>query len=171
MPFIGSNLHGGIYPGGSSYYTTSYINTTTANWYIPARPNSRPEYTTDASGNKTYYNARGEIHREREPAIINTNGDRWWYQNNLEHREDGPSFDAINGFRHWKQRGKFHRVNGPAVDYGTHKEWWLNGKRHREDGPAVEISSMIREYWYLGRRLPVTSTDEAVRYIYADKYL
>ena len=170
MPFIGNSINtaGSIYVGGSSYYTTSFSNT----WNVPPPPKrARPEYKDDIEGNRTYYNARGEVHRDREPAIIGINGNRWWYQYNEEHREDGPSFEAINGNRHWMQRGKFHRINGPAIEYANHKEWWLNGKRHREDGPAYEVSGMTKEYWYHGRRLLVSSTNEAMRFIHADKYL
>lgn len=168
MPFIGNSY--GIYTGGTSYFTTGYNNwvggTTTA------APRKRTEYTEDIEGTKTYYNARGQIHRDREPAIIAINGNRWWYQFDLEHREDGPSFEAISGNRHWKQRGKFHRLHGPALEYvdGT-KEWWFNGKRHREDGPAIERAYGVKEWWHQGRRLLVSSTDEAMRFLHADKYL
>ena len=61
----------------------------------------------DRLGNKRYYNAAGQLHREDGPAIVRKDGSMAWYRNDLRHREDGPAIVLANG----------------------NKEWYLNGRR------------------------------------------
>jgi len=38
--------------------------------------------------------------------ITDSNGDKFWYQNNKLHRIDGPAIEHANGDKHWYQNGK-----------------------------------------------------------------
>jgi hypothetical protein len=89
--------------------------------------------------------------------LVDSDGGRSWYLNNMLHREDGPAVERADGTNYWYLNGKRHREDGPAIEWcnGT-KNWYLNGKLHREDGPAIESASGIK-LWYLnGKEL----TDE-----------
>ena len=37
---------------------------------------------------------------------VDTNGDRFWYQNGKYHRLDGPAVEFVNGYRYWYINGK-----------------------------------------------------------------
>ena len=37
----------------------------------------------DMRGTRWYYNSANHLHRDGGPAIIDTNGNQWWYQNVL----------------------------------------------------------------------------------------
>jgi hypothetical protein len=54
--------------------------------------------TIDANGTQRWYNKDNELHREDDqPAVIYTDGDRFWYLNNNLHRENGPAVIYYNG--------------------------------------------------------------------------
>jgi len=77
-------------------------------------------------GTKRWYNSD----RIKGPAIIYTNGSKFYYQNNRLHREDGPAVIHADGEQQYYQNGKLHRFNGPAVIYyDGDVEYWENGKR------------------------------------------
>jgi hypothetical protein len=120
--------------------------------------------------------ANGDLHCESGPAIIYTNGDKYWFQNNMLHRLDGPAIEISNGTKIWGVRGQryteeefnkivsphvdsdgvqtwsnnkmqLHRENGPAIIYpNSDMEWWVDGRRHRLAGPAV-LKGKISQ-WY-----------------------
>lgn len=59
--------------------------------------------------------------------IINSYGDKEWFQNGLYHREDGPAIECFNGTKYWIINGKSHREDGPAIVYASGgKSWYLN---------------------------------------------
>ena len=93
----------------------------------------------DEYGNRRYYNALGQLHREEGPAVVRVDGTLAWFQ-----------------------KGKRHRTDGPAVEYARgKKEWWQNGQRHRIDGAAV-IYADGTCYWFLqGRDLSEEEFDTA----------
>jgi hypothetical protein len=71
------------------------------------------------------------IHREDDPAIERSNGDKEWWINGECHREDGPAIETPNGDRHWYINGKRHRVDGPAIEYTDGRmSWYLNGEKY-----------------------------------------
>ena len=75
----------------------------------------------------------------RNGLIVDEDGTKRWYQNNLLHQTDGPAVELVNGIKEWYQHGQRHRTNGPAVEYADgDKEWYQHGLLHRIDGPAVE---------------------------------
>ena len=54
----------------------------------------------DKYGNKRYYNTEGQCHRENGPAI-ETNYAKEWLLNGKRHREDGPAIEYSNGNKYW----------------------------------------------------------------------
>lgn len=82
----------------------------------------------DMWGNKYWFNAEGQYHRNYGPAVEATNGTKKWLQNGLLHREDGPAVEWNDGSEEWWLNGLLHREDGPAIDYPDgHNEWWLSG--------------------------------------------
>ena len=83
---------------------------------------------TLSDGTVIYRNARGETHRTTGPAIIQPNGDEYWYQNGKRHRIDGPAVVRADGTRAWYQQGLLHRTDGAAVlrADGT-RAWYVRG--------------------------------------------
>ena len=59
----------------------------------------------DRYGTRRYYNSAGQRHRVEGPAVELTNGDKFWYQNDLFHRTDGPAVELSNGVRLWRLHG------------------------------------------------------------------
>jgi hypothetical protein len=96
---------------------------------------------------KEYRNEEGQLHRLDGPAVENSNGDKFWYQNGKLHRVDGPAEEILNVYKAWYQYGKLHREDGPAVELsnGT-KKWYINNVLHRLDGPAIEYDDGTVEY-------------------------
>ena len=89
------------------------------------------------NGATEWFNSERLFHREDGPAIIEANGNKFWYINGEFHREDGPARIFKNGREEWWLNGKLHREDGPAkIDYQDNEYWYLNGEPHREDGPA-----------------------------------
>jgi hypothetical protein len=81
--------------------------------------------------------------------IVDEDGTKKWFLDDMRHREDGPAIEYSNGTKAWYLNDKRHREDGPAVEYANgDKEWYLNGKRHREGGPAIEYADGGKE-WYL----------------------
>lgn len=65
---------------------------------------------------------------------VDTNGNRYWYQNDQLNRLDGPAVEYANGHREWYQNDLLHRTNGPAVEYADgYREWWIEGKPLTEE--------------------------------------
>ena len=60
----------------------------------------------DSDGNKYWYNAKGELHREDGPAVEWADGSNYWFINGKLHREDGPAFENINGDNYWYINGE-----------------------------------------------------------------
>lgn len=53
----------------------------------------------------SFYNEKGELHREDGPAIEYANGDKYWYKNGQFHREDGPAIEYADGNKFWYKNG------------------------------------------------------------------
>ena len=60
----------------------------------------------DNIGNKAWFNAKGQRHREYGPAIELVNGYKAWWINNKLHREDGPACEYVSGGKQWFINGK-----------------------------------------------------------------
>ena len=60
--------------------------------------------------------------------IIDEDGNKRWYQNDLLHRTDGPAVEYADGDTRWYQNGKRHRTDGPAIEFGDgDKSWYYMG--------------------------------------------
>ena len=53
------------------------------------------------SGTIGYYNSDGQLHRIHGPAIILSDGTKFWYQNGKRHRLDAPAVIWANGVKYW----------------------------------------------------------------------
>jgi hypothetical protein len=91
-----------------------------------------------------YYNY-GKLHSNEGPAVIYSNGDKYWYQYGKIHREnDLPAIEYSSGEKRWFKYGILHRdeEKGPAIIFSEKEyEFYHMGIVHRKNGPAV-----IREY-------------------------
>ena len=65
----------------------------------------------DKWGTRRYYDNANELHRTDGPAVTDTIGNQWWWQN-----------------------GKRHRIDGAAIVYsGGYMAWYINGEELTED--------------------------------------
>lgn len=62
-------------------------------------------------------------------------GDQYWYDKDGKvHRDGRPAVIYSDGTRFWFQHGKRHRTDGPAEIWPDNTGWWyLNGKRYTFD--------------------------------------
>lgn len=106
------------------------------------------------NGSVYYFNKYNFYDREDGPAVIDTEGNKYWYRNGERHCDNGPAVEYANGDKEWWLNGKLHREGGPAVEFKDNgNEWWVNGKLHREDGPAIEYPDGHKAYYIEGRHL------------------
>ncbi len=70
-----------------------------------------------------YRNKNDELHREKGPAVIYTDGGCSYYLNNELRRTI-----SFAGIQRWSKNGQYHREDGPAVilSDGT-RIWFKNG--------------------------------------------
>jgi hypothetical protein len=67
----------------------------------------------------------------RNGMITNSQGTKFWYQNDQRHRTNGPAVEHNNGDRYWYQNDQLHRIDGPAVEYADgSKLWYINGVQY-----------------------------------------
>ena len=94
---------------------------------------------------------------------VNTNGGKFWYQDDELHRTDGPAIEYANGNKHWYQNGKRHRTDGPAVEcVNGGKLWYQDDKLHRTDGPAIEFASGDESWFIKGKEYTKKEFDAIV---------
>jgi hypothetical protein len=64
----------------------------------------------------------------RNGMITNSQGTKFWYQNDQRHRTNGPAVEHNNGDKFWYQNDQLHRIDGPAVEYASGaKSWYIKG--------------------------------------------
>jgi len=81
--------------------------------------------------------------------IIDSEGSKRWFLNDLLHREDGPAIEWASSTKEWWLNGLRQRVDGPAIEWlNGDNFWYSNGELHREDGPACECVNGDN-FWYL----------------------
>lgn len=110
----------------------------------------------DDVGTKRWYNESNELHRTDGPAMIYSDGSKYWSKNGVYHRDDGPAFEDVYGTKIWYQYGKFHRIDGPAIEYadGT-TSWYVRdqdindwvSQQRISDNPTQEEQLIIRLTW------------------------
>ena len=109
-------------------------------------------HETDAEGNQRWYDADYNLHRDNDlPAVVDSNGDQFWWQHGQLHRDDGqPAFVEANGDQFWYQHGQCHRDGDrPAIVRADGDQFWYqHGQRHRDGGrPAVVWGNGFMEWW------------------------
>ena len=60
----------------------------------------------DIYGDKSYFNAEGQYHREYGPAREHVNGEKEWIINDCLHREDGPAIEWTRDRKYWYLNNK-----------------------------------------------------------------
>ena len=58
-------------------------------------------YLKTEHGTQIWKDENGLAHRDDGPAVISSNGDRFWYRHGVYHREDGPAVEWANGDKEW----------------------------------------------------------------------
>jgi len=95
-------------------------------------------------------NNKGEVHKEKGPAIEYNNGTKCWYKNGEHHRLDGPAIEHSDGTKYWCQNGKHHRLDGPAIECADgSKEWYLNGRAFGTEQEWFEALTLEQQTDYL----------------------
>jgi hypothetical protein len=52
---------------------------------------------------------------------------------NILHSDHGPAVVCTDGYKYWYQNGKCHRVDGPAIESTDgYKAWYIKGKQLTE---------------------------------------
>ncbi len=105
----------------------------------------------DSEGTKIWKNAAGQIHRDGDlPAKEYKNGDKWWYQNDINFRaNDLPTIVRNNGRQVWlNAEGYLNRLTGPAIiNSNGDEEYWIRAKKYSSKEEWEKIASNYFEYW------------------------
>jgi hypothetical protein len=73
--------------------------------------------------------------------------------------------DVKGNIFYYKDNG-LHRENGPAIIWNDGiQEYYVNNLLHREDGPAIEYPSGKNIWYFKGKKIPVKSQQEFLKYI------
>ena len=117
-------------------------------------PDNFVDVGLDDYGNIYHKDANGRYHNPYGPAVIYSDGGKFYYIHGKLHRTDGPAVIWPDGYKAYYIHGKEHRTDGPAEIYSDgYKAYYVNGERHRTDGPAVIYSNGYAEYWVNGKEL------------------
>jgi hypothetical protein len=78
--------------------------------------------------------------------LVDSDGGRSWYLNNMLHREDGPAVEWADGTKWWCLNDRLHREDGPAIEVangiGT-KKYYLNGEQLTEEEFNAKMKKTI----------------------------
>ena len=127
-------------------------------------PEEEVLYETDDSGNITYRNEMGQLHREDGSASISINGSKAYYLKGKPLVENEyykiPRIDEQGNKRWFNKDGKLHRDNDlPAAEMENgYKAWYIDGERHRNNGPAVVYQNGSVKWYMNGKNLEHSET-------------
>ena len=108
----------------------------------------------DKDGTITYRNADGKLHNENGPAIVCTDGYKFYYINGELHNPHGPAVVYPDGYKAYCMHGRLHNAHGPAVTCADgHKEHWINGQLHNPNEPAIIYADGDKAYCINGKNL------------------
>jgi len=81
--------------------------------------------------------------------VIDNDGNKYWYKDNLYHREDGPAIEYIDISKKWFLEGKLHRVDGPAIEYANRNKIWYYQDRYIDCQTQQQFEKIIklRLFW------------------------
>jgi hypothetical protein len=137
--------------------------------YWPVSPELMASYkdgshTEKYSDGSLIWEKNGVWHRDGDmPARIHKDGSLEWYKNNDLHRDgDKPARIWSEETLEFFKNGQKHRdLDKPAVIRTDGRlEWWRNYQQHRVLGPAVISANNNFQWWFKGKKMPVTSQDE-----------
>jgi hypothetical protein len=99
------------------------------------------------------YFRNGKLHRDNDlPAVINANGDKYWYKNGFKHRDNDLPAIIHNdcGEKIWYKDGLIHRDNYlPAITYSSGSRYWYKyGLLHRDNDLPAVIYYDGNKIWY-----------------------
>lgn len=99
--------------------------------------------------NQFYLDENQLYHREDGPAIVDGDGNKYWFWRDKQHRDgDEPAVELKDGTKGWWKHGQQHRETGPAVIYPDgREEWWIDGKQLSEKGIAEQKAHLARLEW------------------------
>jgi hypothetical protein len=114
-------------------------------------PNSVTKYTpgvlSPIDGAECHINNLGQLHRDDGPAVICTDGSKYWYKDGLQHREGGPAVTwQPHGSQLWIVEGKRHRLDGPAEHFGDSgtKKWYIEDREINDKAPQKLKWQMLK---------------------------
>lgn len=117
------------------------------NWYALIDP-ATPFFPIGSTGDDTFWELNGHLHRVGNPAVERPNGTKLWYQHGLLHRLDGPAVEFADGNKYWYQHGLCHRECGPAVRHSNgDKFWFINGHSRTEE--EVRMLAFVNSIPYI----------------------
>ena len=95
-------------------------------------------YNVNAKGDLYTKNKNGQWHSFNDmPAIIRSNGSKYWYKDGYLHRDnDKPAVIRADGTKAWFIDGDIHRYSDePAIIYPNGaKKWYSHGEQIPEPG-------------------------------------
>ena len=71
---------------------------------------------TSKNGAVTYRNANGQLHNPDGPAVVYSDGYKYYYINDQLHNSDGPAVVYADG-------SKYHYINGELLTEAEFKAW------------------------------------------------
>jgi hypothetical protein len=66
----------------------------------------------DYNGNQVWRDENGKNHRDDGPAVIYSDGRKFWFQHGKRHRTDGPAIIYPNGHVSWCLEGHYYEFEG-----------------------------------------------------------
>jgi hypothetical protein len=111
------------------------------------KPQPQP-YSFATKDGHAFSGVDGRLHSVNDqPAVVYTDGTKWWYKQGQIHRDGGPAVVHPNGVEEWWQNNKRHRTGGPAVIYPDTaeiipelrgvKQHWDSGNMFQEELPPA----------------------------------
>jgi hypothetical protein len=114
--------------------------------------------------NKNYfiYHSENDI-----PSEEYDNGTKYWHKHDSLHRDNEPAIHYHDGHMEFYKDDELHREDGPAVIFseGAIQEWWANGILHRVDGPAIMRDGGTNIWYYMDKRIAVSSQEEFEKWL------
>jgi len=112
-------------------------------------------------------NDAGLLHRENDsPAVIDGQGNQFWFSNGKLHRENGPAAIITSDIDVSNRSYWLFEEKGLAIPTKPGSYWLCEGKLHRDNGPAVEMISGRKEWAIDGKvtRIETPETQEMKKY-------
>ncbi len=99
--------------------------------------------------NQFYLDDQCRYHKDEGPAVIDSDGNKFWYRHGERHRDgDLPAVEMKNGDKAWCKDGKYHRDGKPAIEFANGEaEWWLEGIKLNQNEVTAYQQKLLTEEW------------------------